>query len=483
MQLKTINLKFTTNTKLTLTLLTLLSFNINSAQEVIEDKVEAKSKKDTINTSNQRVKIDGVVGVVGDYVILDSDIDKEFVQLKARGVSTTDITRCQLFGKLLEDKLYAHHAIQDSITVNELEIRSFVDQQLNSILAEFNGSMEDMLKFYNKDSEQSLRDEIFEINKEGKLAGDMQRKIVEDIEVTPEEVREYFNGIPKDDRPIFGTELKVAQIVVIPKISEEEKKKVIDRLKSFKADIIENGASFVSKAVLYSDDIASRKDGGMYTLNRKRPQMVKEFRDVAFSLEEGEISDPFETDFGYHIILLEKIRGQEYDVRHILLRPEVTQASINEAKEKINTIRQRVIDGEITFSDAARQFSDEKETRNDGGQLINPRTQDYSFELTKMDPELYSQIQNLKDNELSLVLQDEDRINRIKFKILTVTDRIDEHEANFARDYLKIKNLAEQDKQFKEIEKWQNEKIKDTYININGEYRDCVFNSNWLKKE
>ena len=343
--------------------------------------------------------------------------------------------------------------------------------------------MDELLKFYNKDTEQSLREEMFEINRDGKLAADMQRKIVEDIEVTPEEVREYFNSIPKDERPIFGTELKVAQIVIIPKVSEEEKKKVVDRLKSFKADIIENGASFVSKAVLYSDDIASRKDGGMYTLNRKRPQMVKEFRDVAFSLEEGEISEPFETDFGYHIILLEKIRGQEYDVRHILLRPEVTQASINEAKEKINTIRQRVIDGEITFSDAARQFSDEKETRNDGGQLINPRTQDYSFELTKMDPELYSQIQNLKDNELSLVLQDEDRINRIKFKILTVTDRIDEHEANFARDYLKIKNLAEQDKQFKEIEKWQNEKIKDTYININGEYRDCVFNSNWLKKE
>jgi peptidyl-prolyl cis-trans isomerase SurA len=483
MQLKTINLKFTTNTKLALTLLTLLSFNINSAQEVIEDKVEAKSKKDTTINSNQRVKIDGVIGVVGDYVILDSDIDKEFIQLKARGVSTADITRCQLFGKLLEDKLYAHNAIQDSITVNELEIRSNIDQQINAFLQETNGSMDELLKFYNKDTEQSLREEMFEINRDGKLAADMQRKIVEDIEVTPEEVREYFNGIPKDDRPIFGTELKVAQIVVIPKISEEEKKKVIDRLKSFKADIIENGASFVSKAVLYSDDIASRKDGGMYTLNRKRPQMVKEFRDVAFSLEEGEISDPFETDFGYHIILLEKIRGQEYDVRHILLRPEVTQASINEAKEKINTIRQRVIDGEITFSDAARQFSDEKETRNDGGQLINPRTQDYSFELTKMDPELYSQIQNLKDNELSLVLQDEDRINRVKFKILTVTDRIDEHEADFARDYLKIKNLAEQDKQYQEIEKWQNEKIKDTYININGEYRDCDFNSNWLKKE
>ncbi|MCB0445158.1 MAG: peptidylprolyl isomerase, partial [Gelidibacter sp.] len=163
--------------------------------------------------------------------------------------------------------------------------------------------------------------------------------------------------------------------------------------------------------------------------------------------------------------------------------PKVTDEAIKEAKDKIEKIRQRIVDGEISFSDAARQFSDEKETRNDGGQLINPKTQDYSFELTKMDPELYTQIQSLKDNEVSLVLQDEDRINPIKFKILTVTDRINEHEADFAKDYLKIKNLAEQDKQFKAIGKWMDEKIMDTYININGEYRNCEFTSNWLKKE
>ncbi len=483
MPLKTINLKFFHNHRIAILLLALFNGQLFLAQEVIVEPEESTAVADTVKTVMQRTKIDGVVAVVGDFVVLDSDIDKEYLQLQARGVNTSQITRCELFGKLLEDKLLVHHAIQDSIPVKELEIRSDIDQQLTAFLEETNGSIDELLKFYNKDSEQSLRDEMFEINKNQRLALEMQRKIVDEIEVTPEEVRTYFNGIPKDERPIFGTELKVAQIVIIPEISQEERQKAINRLKEFKADIIENGASFTTKATFYSDDMGSRRTGGkLPSMNRNRPQMVKEFRDVAFSLEEGEISDPFETEFGFHIVYLEKIRGQEYDVRHILIRPEVTQEAIRAAKAKIDTIRQRIINGDFTFAEAAREFSDEKETRLDGGQLINPKTQDYNFELTKMDPELYSQIQNLKDNEISLVLQDEDRINRIKFKIMTVTDRIDEHEADFARDYLKIKNLAEQHKQYEEIAKWQEEKIKETYININEAYRDCNFNSNWLKK-
>lgn len=476
-------MKFTTKRKLVLTLAVLLSYTISFSQEIIEDKiVEQKTVKDT-SATQKRIKIDGVVAVVGDYIVLDSDVDKQFAQFEASGVSKSDMpSRCQVFGKLLEDKLYAHHAIQDSIVVNDLEIRSQVDQQFEYILEQLGGSLPKMLKFYNKEDERSLREEMFTINKEQQLAARMREKIVKDIEVTPEEVRLYFNDIPKDERPIFGTELKVAQIVVIPKIGEAEKQKVIDRLNEFRNDVIENGASFTSKVVLYTDDVASRRSGGFYTLNRKRPQMVKEFNDVAFSLQEGEISEPFETDFGYHIIYLEKIRGQEYDVRHILLRPEVTQAAITEAKEKIELVRKRIIDKDITFRQAALEFSDEEETKFDGGQLINPRTQDFSFELTKMDPELYTQIESLKDNEISLVLQDEDRVNPIKFKILTVTDRVDEHEADFAKDYLKIKNLTEQAEQFKAIEKWMQEKIMDTYININGDYRNCEFNSNWLKK-
>ncbi|MFB9056446.1 peptidylprolyl isomerase [Mariniflexile ostreae] len=482
MPLKINNLKFTINLKqFVVFTLTLLFVNVAIAQEIIEAAAveEVKKAVDSVPAFKAR-KVDGVAAVVGEYIILESDIDKAFVQLEAQGVNTSDIPPCQLFGKLLEDKLYAHHAIQDSIVVSDAEIRRSVDYQIDQFLEQV-GSMEKLVQFYKKDDEASMREEMTEINKAQMLAQRMQAKIVEEVEVTPEEVREFFNRIPKDERPTFGTELKVAQIVAEPKISEEEKQKVIDRLKSFKADVVENGASFRSKVVLYGEDPGMKQSGYKYTLDRKKPKMVKEFRQVAFALQEGEISEPFETDFGFHIIYLEKIRGQEYDVSHILLRPRVSTEAVNEAKERLNKVRQRIIDGDISFADAAREASDEKETRNDGGQLINPKTQDYNFELTRIDPELYSQIQNLKDDEVSLVLKEEDRMGKVLFKILKVTDRIDEHEADYAKDYLKIKEQALNEKQIKAVEKWQATKIMDTYIKISEAHRDCEFSSNWLK--
>jgi peptidyl-prolyl cis-trans isomerase SurA len=461
-----------------------MSFNVVNAQEIIDDEkpaVVVKEKDSIVNKT--RIKADGVAAVVGDFIILESDLDREIAQLKAQGADLEGVTRCELFGSLLESKLYAHQAIQDSIITNELYIQSLVDQQIQGILGQTKGDMAGLLKFYKKDSEQALRDEMYEINKNGYLAREMQNKVTAEIEVTPEEVRTFFNDIPEDERPTFGTELKLAQIVVIPEVTEEAKQAVVEKLKGFKRDVEENGSSFTTKVLFYTEDSGSKATGGKYTLNRKQPRMVKEFRDVAFSMQEGEISEPFETDFGYHIIFLEKIRGQEYDVRHILLRPELTQDAIKGAKDKIDEVRAKIADSTLTFAEAAREFSDEKETKYEGGQMTNPTTQDFNFELTRMDTELYTQIQDLKDGEISPVIQDEDRVNRIKFKILTVTDRVDDHQANFARDYLKIKELALQDKQVEAIAKWQKAAIVETYIKVNGEYRDCDFQSNWLKNQ
>lgn len=481
MQLKTNNLKFLTRGMYLALGLMLFTANNSVGQEIIEDKKEEKVVEEKVE-QGKRMKLDGVAAVIGDYVVLDSDIDKRIEQSKAAGESLEGRSRCEIFGSLLEEKLYMHQSIQDSLEVNDAEIRSVVDRKVQ-VFSQQIGDINKLVEFYGKNSEQELRDEMFELEKGNKMIQLMQEAVTGEIEVTPEEVRQFYNNELKEDLPMFGTELRLAQIVVIPKPSEEEEQKIIDRLKSFKADIIDNGSSFTTKAVLYSEDTGSRSKGGAYTLHRKRPQMVKEFRDVAFSLEEGDISEPFKTDFGYHIIYLEKIRGQEYDVRHILLKPQISNQAINEAKEKLENAKKRIESGEISFADAALEVSDEKETKFDGGRFVNPETNDYTFPLTKIDTDLYVQVQNLKNNEISGVIQESDLVNPVKFKIITVTDRIEEHEADFAKDYLKIKQLALFDKQLQAIGKWQEETIKDTYVKINGDHRECDFNANWLKKD
>ena len=434
-----------------------------------------------LSFSQEKIKIDGISSVVGDFIILDSDIDKVLIDMESQGITTRGVSKCQLLGKLMEDKLYAHHAIQDSLELSDNEIYDYVDRQLEYFTEQL-GGIEKVLEFYKKRDEISFRDELFEINKTQRLSEMMQESIVEKVEITPEEVRQFFQSIPVIDLPIFGTELEIAQIVIEPKVSEEENQRIIDQLKLFREDILEGGMSFASKALLYSQDPGSRSKGGKYTLNRKKPRMTKEFRDVAFSLREDEISQPFKTDFGWHILMVDKIRGQEIDIRHILLIPKISDDEMRSAKDEIDKLRERIADGEITFSDAALRFSDEKETRLNGGVLINPSTNDTRFELTKMDPLLYSQIKDLNDNQMSMPLLDNSDNSISKYKILKITNRFDEHKADFSKDYVKIKELALTDKQLKTIKKWMEEKIEETFVNVNSDSSYCDFVYNWIKE-
>lgn len=462
------NLNFTVKNYLLLLFAFTLSFNISAQGPLNNDK-------------SKRIKIDGVSAVVGDYVILDSDIDKTLVDMKSQGISTEGIERCQLLGKLMEDKLYAHHAVQDSLIVSDSEVYSYVDQSIEYFTEQL-GSIEKVLEFYNKPDEFSFREQLFEINKLQKLASLMQSEIVSKIEITPEEVRSFFESIPENELPVFGTEIELAQIVIEPAVSDEETQRVINRLKDFKNDVEEKGLSFASKAILYSQDPGSRSTGGKYTLHRKRPRMVKEFRDAAFGLEEGQISQPFKSDFGWHIVTVDKIRGQQVDVRHILLTPKVNAEQLNQSRTILDSLRKRIVDKEITFSDAAFNFSSEKETRNSGGTLINPVTGDTRFELTKMDPDLYNQVSKLNEGEISVPLLDTDRSGLKKYKIIMITNRFEEHVADYSQDFIRIKELALKDKQLRAIEKWTKERIEDTYVSISKDYKSCEFTNNWSKK-
>jgi len=468
-------MKFT-NSKLTIAIIALFcSVCFANAQEIIRDTVKTK----VVINSFKKQKIDGVIATVGDYIVLDSDIDKSFLELSSQGNSVKDITRCQMLESLMKEKLLAHHAVQDSIIIKDEEVKEKMNEQI-AYMVEQLGSMDKVVQYFKKDSDDELKTELFEIIKTNKLGGEMQRTVIEAVEITPEETRNFFKTIQQNDLPVFGAEMEVAQIVITPKISEEEKQKVINRLKEIKAEVLA-GSSFKTRAVIYSDDRGSAASGGFYKINRKT-QFVKEFKDVAFSLSEGEISEPFETEYGYHIIMVEKIKGQEVELRHILIMPKVSDQSLKDAKEKIILIKKKIENGEITFADAARTMSDEKETRANGGILINPKTQDTHFELTKMDPSLYSEVSNLKDAAITSPILDDDPRTGKKFKIITVTNRINEHNADYSKDYTKIKDLALKEKQIKAITKWMEVKIKETYIKINAEYKDCAYTNNWLKK-
>ena len=489
MQLKIKTLKFSRKTNWVL-LFAVMVFSQSFCQEVVTiDSTGVVKSSDidpqiTVNDSInnfKRYKAEGVCGVVGDFVILEFDIDKSYLEFEQNGVDVNSIDRCEMIGKLMEDKLYVHHAIQDSIIISDAEIKPEVDQ-LMAYMVDQVGSVEKVVNYYRKSNETELRADLMKARKEIRLTERMQENIVSSITITPEEVRTFFFSIPVDERPIFSAELEVSQLVIEPEVTEKARQDAINRLKSIRTDIVDNGSSFATKAVLYSKD-GTRSKGGVIEGVRKDSPMAKEFKDMAFSLQEGEVSEPFETEFGFHLLKVDKVRGQQVDVRHIIIFPEVSQSIVNEARKKIDTIRQSILDNKIPFAEAAKLYSDDKETRNNGGLLVNPQTLDTRFDLTKMDPTLSAQVYNVKKGEITKVYTDSDRTGKSIFKILTVTNRHEEHVADYVKDYEKVHELALKEKQLRAIEDWQEEKIKETYIKISSDYKDCNFTNNWINKE
>ena len=463
MQIKNNNLKFIKMKKHIITITLLFFFIGLNAQD--------------------RIKVDGVAVVVGKNIVLDSDIDKFKKELQQRIEGKVEITDCEMLEEIMTQKLIAHHAVVDSIVASDAEINGDVERNMAYFMQQM-GSMEKVLKLYGFNDEEDLRNELFNIQKEQILIRKERESITESIDVTPEEVRTYFNNLEKENSlPEFSAEIELGQIVKILKPSEEETKRVIAKLNEIKGEI-EDGFSFRLKAIINSDDPAvsgnGQGAGGKYTITRESG-FIKEFKEVAFSLDEGEISEPFESGFGFHIIQVEKVKGQERDVRHILIQPKISPVELEESKAELAKIREQILSGEITFEEAVLKHSEDKETKNNKGLILNPQTNDTRFDLTRMDPNLYSKVSNLKAGEITEVYYDEVRGESKMHKIILLKSKEEAHTANFTQDYEKIQQLTLQKKKEETIEKWAKHKITDTYIKINNDFKKCVFNHNWKK--
>jgi len=437
-----------------------------------------------VNTfAQERVKVDGVAVVVGKNIVLDSDIDKFKAEIELRSEGKIKISDCEMLEEIMTQKLLSHHAVVDSIPVSDARVSEQVEKTIASFAQQL-GNVEKVVEFYGFNDEDDLRKELTQIQKEQQLIQGERESITEGVDVTPDEVRTYFNNLEEDGNlPEFGAEIEISQIVIYAKPTEEEIKRVIDKLTKIKEDV-EAGSNMNMKAVLYSDDPAASGSGmgagGAYTITRESG-FVKEFKEVAFSLDEGQVSDPFKTDFGYHIIKVEKIKGQQIDLRHILIQPEIDDAKLVEAKETLEKLVKEIKNKTITFEEAVKDYSEDKATKNNKGIIVNPVTGDSHFELTRMDPTLYSRVSGLKVGETTTPFYDETREGEKMFKIILLKSKTEAHTADYSKDYVKVQSLALQKKKEEAVDKWAKEKIVDTYIKINESHKDCDFDKNWKK--
>ncbi len=426
--------------------------------------------------------IDGVIAVVGRNMIKESELETSFLQAKSQvGIMENAFdTRCNIFESMLINKLMLHQAEIDSIEVTDEEITRELDSRIKQMIRMY-GSQEVMEKMMKK-SVSEIKTIYRDLIRENIMIAQIDQKLTGTINITPQEVVDFYQSIPQDSLPVIEQEYRFAQIVKLPEISDEEKEAVKSRLNDYRERILK-GSKFSTLATLYSDDPASAKQGGELGFF-SRGDMVAEFENAAFSLQEGEISPIIETQYGFHIIQLIERRGNQVNCRHILLQPKISELQMEQARKELSDIKDEIAKGEITFEDAVVKYSDDASKIN-GGVIVNPYNASASFSKDAINETM----QNVDKVDFD-TMKEGDITEPVRFKsdladayrLIKVTRKTSAHKVNLTEDYDKIQESALNSKKTDIIKEWAEKRIKNTYININPEYRDCNFKLNWLKK-
>jgi len=428
------------------------------------------------STPKRLAKVDGIAAVVGSQIVLESDVDRDYLMSQQQGVKVDN--KCDFLNDIMLDKMLVDRAKQDTlIKVTQDEVTRQLNSQIEGWVAQAGGEKQ-ILDYFGFRTMAEMKNETKYIVEDNIYARNKREMVVKGADATPEEVRLFFEK-HQGELPDVKDEVSLSHIVLFPEVSQENQQKIIDQLKEIKKEI-EEGASFTTKAILYSEDPGSASNGGEYK-KVSRGKMVKEFDAVAFNLQEGEISEPFKTDFGYHIIKLDKRRGQELDLRHILISLKPTEEEIKKATNKLDSIRLLINDGKMTFKDAALRFSDDKYTKFNSGNLMNQNSGDDRFEKISLPLPMFSAITTLADEDISQVFED-DFENRKALRILKLNKSYPAHKINYEQDYYRIQKFAVQDKERTMLLDWVKRQVGDAYIKIGAEYQSCNFPIDWEKK-
>ncbi|WP_239467412.1 peptidylprolyl isomerase [Bacteroides caecigallinarum] len=427
--------------------------------------------------------IDEVVWVVGDEAILKSDVENERLNAQYEGRRFDGDPYCVIPEELAVQKLFLHQAEIDSIEVSEQEVLQKVEQQTAWLIDQI-GSKEKMEEYYNKTSTQ-IREMLRENIRNGLIVQQMQRELVGDIKLTPAEVRNYFKNLPADSIPSIPTQVEVQIITREPKIKEEEIERVKKTLREF-TERIYNGESFSMLARFYSEDPGSARRGGEYGFTG-RGELTPEFANVIFNMTDPKkISKVFETEYGYHIAQLIEKRGDRVSYRHILMKPKVDEAEIEEALNKLDTLANDIRKGKVTFDEAATWVSQDKDTKNNHGLLANPQTGTSRFEMQHLaglvSQEVAKVVEGMQIGEISKPFTMINSKGKEVCAIVKLKNRIDAHKATITEDYQRLKSMVTAKRSEEKIQKWIVEKQKNTYVRINPNWRKCDFKyPGWVK--
>lgn len=422
--------------------------------------------------------IDGVVAVVGKNIVLKSDVDNRFFSNQEQGGANADLDKCTIFEDLLFEKLLLHQADLDSIVVGEEEVDQAIDRRIQVFVQQI-GS-EQKLESYYKKSIVEIKEEMRPFIKDQMTAQRMLGQITADVEITPSEVRAFYNGIPSDSLPLINSQIEFAQVVKNPVVSKEAKEEAISKLNDLRLRV-ENGSSFSTLAILYSEDPGSAKNGGEYK-GIKRGQFVKEFEAVSFNLAMGEISEPFSTIYGYHIVQLQVRRGEELDLRHILIKPKISGENLEETKKFLDSLRIHVLSKKLTFENIAKEYSDDENSKFNGGLSMNPQSGDSRWETGQLDREIFYATEKLEIGRISEPIFFRTPDGKEGYKLIKLINKTKPHRADLKTDYNIIQNVALQEKRNEATQKWIEEKLKSTYVRVNNEYFECDFDRGWIKK-
>ncbi|GFI38541.1 chaperone SurA [Muribaculaceae bacterium] len=429
----------------------------------------------------KRNVVDEVAWIVGDEPIFRSEIEDQYAQMRSEGTSVAGDPYCVIPERIAVEKLYLHQAKIDTVEAPEGQVQGSVDKRLAFFINNF-GSREKVEEYFRKPYAQ-LREQLLEVMRNNYIIEQVQHNLTKDVKATPNDVRKYFSTLPEDSIPYVPMQVEAQIISINPVIPAQEIEDVKARLRDY-ADRVNRGESeFSTLAIMNSEDDGSAMQGGELGY-QSRSSWVPEFANVAFNLNDPKkVSRIVETEYGYHIIQLIDKRGDQVNVRHILLTPKVNEKDLREATVRLDSLRKEIVAGKFPFEDAARYVSQDKDTKNNRGVMVNPQTGSPRFEMQELPPEVARRVEMMKPGDVSeaFIMKDTKR-NKDIVAIVKLTSRVPGHKANLSDDYNMLKEMYEAKRKEEILKEWVERKIKDTYVKIADGWQNCEFEyEGWIK--